>query len=155
METIHLPMVLQSSYCGLADNSFSTRVAHSKKSSRHNCPLWKLTRLLLLRKFGRNSRQVCWSQQRRWVSKQSRADGYVKLGGGIRKKMMQSQPRAKRLKHGRLANAHEQHMTLPNSSPDVWCIMQSRQGGLWEHWPKSRLISSPSPTRLGKVMLVL
>ena len=34
-------------------------VADSRKSSRHMCPLWKLKRLLLLRKFGRNSRQVC------------------------------------------------------------------------------------------------
>ena len=30
-----------------------------RKSSRHMCPLWKLKRLLLLRKSGRNSRQVC------------------------------------------------------------------------------------------------
>ena len=34
-------------------------VADSRKSSRHMCPLWKLKRLLLLRKSGRNSRQVC------------------------------------------------------------------------------------------------
>ena len=34
-------------------------VADSRKSSRHICPLWKLKRLLLLRKSGRNSRQVC------------------------------------------------------------------------------------------------
>ena len=38
-------------------------VADSRKSSRHMCPLWKLKRLLLLRKSGRNSRQVCWRQQ--------------------------------------------------------------------------------------------
>ena len=33
--------------------------SRSRKSSRHMCPLWKLKRLLLLRKSGRNSRQVC------------------------------------------------------------------------------------------------
>ena len=34
-------------------------VADSRKSSRHMCPLWKLKQLLLLRKSGQNSGQVC------------------------------------------------------------------------------------------------
>ena len=60
-------------------------VSDSRKSSRHMCPLWKLKRLLLLRKSGRNSRQVCWRQQRRCAAQQSPTGGDVKLGGGIRK----------------------------------------------------------------------
>ena len=39
--------------------------------------------------------------------------------------MMPSQSRATLLQHGRLPNAHEQHMTLPSASPDVWCIMHA------------------------------
>ena len=45
------------------------------------------------------------------MAQQSPIYGDVKLGGGIRKKMMPSQPSAKLSKHGRLANAHEHHIT--------------------------------------------
>ena len=45
-------------------------VADSRKSSRHMCQLCKLKWLLLLRKSGRNSRQVCWRQQRPVVAQQ-------------------------------------------------------------------------------------
>ena len=51
------------------------------------------------------------------MAQQSPTDGDVKLGGGIRKWMMPSQPSAKHSKHGRLANAHEHHITLPSASP--------------------------------------
>ena len=37
----------------------------------------------------------------------------------IRKWMMPIVPSPKLSKHGRLANAHEHHITLPNASPDV------------------------------------
>ena len=35
-------------------------------------------------------------------------------------------------KHGRLANAHEHHLTLPGASPDAGesCTPRGRQGGL-------------------------
>ena len=41
--------------------------------------------------------------------------------------MMPSQPSAKLSKQGRLANAHEHHITLPSASPDVWCTMHARK----------------------------
>ena len=48
--------------------------------------LWVFSKqLLLLRKSGRNSGQVCWRQQRRCAAQQSPTDGDVKLGGGISK----------------------------------------------------------------------
>ena len=59
------------------------------------------------------------------MAQQSPTDGDVKLGGGIRKWMMPSQPSAKLSKHGRLGNAHEHNITLPSASPDVWCTMQA------------------------------
>ena len=70
-------------------------IADSRKSSKHMCPLWKMKRLLLLRKSGWNSRQVCWRHQRRCVAQQSASNGDVKLGGGIRKYMMPLQPSTK------------------------------------------------------------
>ena len=60
-------------------------VADSRKYSRHMCQLWKLKRLLLLRKSGRNSKQVCRRQQRRYVTQQCPTRGDMKLGDGIRK----------------------------------------------------------------------
>ena len=36
--------------------------------------------------------------------------------------MMPSQPSAKLSNNGRLANAHEHHITLPSTSSDMWCI---------------------------------
>ena len=44
-------------------------------------------------------------------AQQSPTDGDMKLGGGIRKWMMPSQPSAKLSKHGRLVNAHEHHIS--------------------------------------------
>ena len=75
--------------CGISE--ILKRVADSRKSTSHTCPLWKLKWLLLLRKSGQNSRQVCWRQQRRCVAQQSPTNGDVKLWGGIRKMMMPSQ----------------------------------------------------------------
>ena len=39
---------------------------------------------------------------------------------------MPSQPGAKLLKHGGIANAQKHHMTLPNASEGVWCNMHAR-----------------------------
>ena len=132
-------------------------VADSRKSSRHMCPLWKLKWLLLLRKPGRNSRQVCWRQQRKCAAQQSPIDGDVKLGSGIRRWMMPSQPSAKLSKHGRLANAHEHHIALPSASPEVWCTMHATKQTRWSMrvLTTSRLIFSALPTRWGKRMLML
>ena len=56
---------------------------------------------------------------------------------------------AKLSKHGRLANAHEHHITLPSASPDVWCTMHAAKQTRWSMraLTTSRLISSASPTR--------
>ena len=83
------------------------------------------------------------------MAQQSPTDGDVKLGGGIRKRLMPSQPSAKLLKHGRLANAHEHHITLPSTSPDMWCTMHATEQTMWSMMAltTSRLISSASPTR--------
>ena len=56
---------------------------------------------------------------------------------------------AKLSKHGRLANAHEHHITLPSASPDVWCTMHATKQTRWSMraLTTSRLISSASPTR--------
>ena len=58
--------------------------------------------------------------------------------------MMPSQPSAKLSKHGRLANAHEHHITLPSASPDVWCTMHAMKQTRWStmELTTSRLISS-------------
>ena len=63
--------------------------------------------------------------------------------------MMPSQPSAKLSKHGWLANAHEHHITLPSSSPDVWCTMHATKQTRWSMmaFTTSRLISSASLTR--------
>ena len=45
--------------------------------------------------------------------------------------MMPSQPSAKLSKHGRLANAHEHHITLPSLSPDMWCTMHATKQTRW------------------------
>ena len=42
-----------------------------------------------------------------------------------------SQPSAKLSKCGRLANAHEHHIKLPSTSPDVWCTMHVTKQTRW------------------------
>ena len=56
---------------------------------------------------------------------------------------------AKLSKHGRLANAHEHHITLPSAYPDVWCTMHATKQTRWSMraLTTSRLISSASPAR--------
>ena len=58
-------------------------------------------------------------------------------------------PSAKLSKHGRLANAHNHHITLPSPSPDVWCTMHpmKQTRGSMRALTTSRLISSASTTR--------
>ena len=46
--------------------------------------------------------------------------------------MMPPLPSAKLSKHGRLANAHKHHITLPSASPDMWCTMHAMKQTRYE-----------------------
>ena len=83
------------------------------------------------------------------MAQQSPTNGNVKLGGGIRKWMMPSKPSPKLSKHGRLANAHKHHITLPSASPDVWCTMYAFEAEkvVYDGIDHKSSVSSASPTR--------
>ena len=125
------------------------RVADPRKSSMHMCPLWK---------SGRNSRQVCWRQQRRCVAQQSPHRWWRETWWWNKEVDDASIAKRKLSKHGTLANAHEHHITLPSASLDVWCTMHATKQTRWsmKALTTSCLISSASPTRWGiKRMLML